>query len=77
MATLCGGIPADDLEQLVKVQKRANSKIAPDRKYAVTLLSVQDLKWSNIKEMYIHCMLIVMYNHHHQLLSSIFSVFYI
>ena len=38
MATKCEGIPVDHLELLVKVQKRANRKIASDRKYEITLL---------------------------------------
>ena len=60
------------LEPLIKLQKRAVRTVVGARKYAHTAPLFKELKLLNIKEIYIYCVQLLMYKHHHSILPSIF-----
>ena len=57
--------------------KRAIGTIVGARKYDHTLPLFQNLKLLNIREICIHCVQILMYKYHHDLLPSVFSYSYV
>ena len=65
------------LEPLVKLQKCAIRTIVGARKCAHTALLFINLKLLNTKEIYIYCVQLFMYKHHHNILPSIFSDFFV
>ena len=63
------------LEPLIKLQKCAVRTFVGARKYAHTTPLFRELKLLNIKDIYIYCVQLFIYKHHHSILPSIFSDF--
>ena len=54
-----------------------NRTNAAASKYEITLSLLQNLKWLNIKKLYVYHVQMVMYKHNYDLLPTICSEFYV